>query len=165
MHDSLRVPSPAAILHSPQRRPPGETRHFDMAESADPVLSGVRVLVVDDDPDARELFAYLLTTNGALVHEADSAAAALEVFGRERFDVLTIDGGMPDQTGWNLIEIIRRLPPEQGGHVPAVAITSFAYPEDVARSLAAGFQVHLSKPVEIEELIATIAALTGRSRS
>jgi CheY-like chemotaxis protein len=122
----------------------------------------VRVLIVDDDPDARELFTYMLTTHGATVHAVESAGAALEVFNLESFDVLTIDGGMPNQSGWSLLETIRRMAPEQGGLIPAAAITAFAYPEDEARSLASGFQVHLSKPVPLDDLVATIARLVGR---
>ena len=136
-----------------------------MSETKKDLLAGVRVLVVDNEADACDLFTYMLTTHGASVTAAPSAATALEMLRVECFDVLTIDGGMPEQSGWSLIESIRQMPPEQGGLTPAAAITSFAYPEDVQRSLASGFQVHLSKPVSLELLVATIAKLVGRDGS
>ena len=134
-----------------------------MSETERPVLADLRVLVVDDDQDTCELLHMVLTSRGAEVTTVDSAGAALNAFNLVRFDVLLSDAGLPDVTGWSLIETIRRMTPENGGRIPAVAVTGYAYPGDVARSLASGFDAHLSKPVEIDLVVETIARLLGRS--
>jgi two-component system, chemotaxis family, CheB/CheR fusion protein len=77
--------------------------------------------------------------------------------------VLLSDAGLPVETGWSLIETIRRMTPENGGRIPAVALTAYAYPHDVEHSLASGFDAHLSKPVEMSLVVSTIARLAGRS--
>jgi PAS domain S-box-containing protein len=125
-------------------------------------LRQLKVLVVDDEADARELIGHLLTESQAEVHTASSAAEALEMLPRLRPDLLLSDIGMPGCDGYALIRAVRRLPPEQGGRTPAAAITAFARPEDRALALAAGYQVHVAKPIEPHELVATLAGLARR---
>ncbi|HEX8162374.1 MAG TPA: hybrid sensor histidine kinase/response regulator [Pyrinomonadaceae bacterium] len=125
-------------------------------------LSGLRVLVVDDEPDARELFARTLSECGALTLVAASAAEALAAIERERPDVLLADIGMPGEDGYALIDKIRSLPPGRGGLTPAAALTAYAHAEDRLRALRAGFQIHLPKPVKPAELVNAIAGLAGR---
>jgi CheY-like chemotaxis protein/two-component sensor histidine kinase len=126
------------------------------------LLAGLRVLVVDDQPDARELLSMVLERAGAEVLTADSAAAALEALRRTRLNVLVSDIGMPDEDGFHLIGRVRSLPSAEGGATPAVALTAYATEEDRQRSLAAGFEDHLPKPVEPAELVAIVARLAGR---
>jgi CheY-like chemotaxis protein len=118
------------------------------------------VLVVDDESDARELVAEILRRSGADVRVAGSAREAFELFERARPDVLLSDIAMPDEDGYSLIQRIRRL----GGIVgelPAVALTAYAREEDRARALAAGFQLHLTKPVAPHALVSAIAQLAA----
>ncbi|HVG28406.1 MAG TPA: hybrid sensor histidine kinase/response regulator [Pyrinomonadaceae bacterium] len=125
-------------------------------------LTGVRVLVVDDEPDARELFARTLSECGAEALTAGSAAEALAAIESERPDVLLADIGMPGEDGYALIGKVRGLPPERGGRTPAAALTAYAHAEDRVRALRAGFQLHLPKPVTSAELVAAIANLAAR---
>ncbi len=126
-------------------------------------LKGVRVLVVDDEPDAREILAEVLRGDGAEVELAGSVAAALARFDEWRPDVLVSDIGMPGEDGHALIRRVRARSPEEGGHTPAVAVTAYAQAEDARRALAAGFQRHMTKPVEPEALVALVASLRGRT--
>jgi CheY-like chemotaxis protein len=125
-------------------------------------LEGVRVLLVDDDPDTLEATALTLEHYGATVIRSQSAPRALEVLERERPDVLLSDIAMPGQSGFELIARVRALPPERGGRVPAAALTAFSGPADQERVLAAGFTLHIPKPVEATQLVMAIAALVGR---
>jgi CheY-like chemotaxis protein len=126
-------------------------------------LSGVDALVVDDDRDARELIKRILTDCGASV---TIAASAREAFARLREaapNLLISDLGMPEVDGFELLDWVRHLPKDQGGQVPAIALTAFARSEDRLRALEAGFSAHISKPVEPSELIATVASVVGPS--
>jgi signal transduction histidine kinase/ActR/RegA family two-component response regulator len=123
------------------------------------LLAGVRVLVVDDHTDARELLSMILMSAGAEVSAADSTRSALETFKRVKPNVLVSDIGMPGEDGFTLISRIRSLPPEEGGRIPTIALTAYATKEDRRRSLAAGFAKHLAKPVEPSELIDAVAHL------
>jgi len=125
---------------------------------------GVRVLVVDDDPDARELLTVLLEGCGMLVRSAASARAALDAVLAELPDVLVSDIGMPEEDGYSLIRKIRELPRDDQRAVPAIALTAFARTEDRQRALRAGFDRHLAKPVEPSALTAIIADL-ARART
>jgi len=125
-------------------------------------LAGIRVLVVDDEPDARELLAAVLGGAGAQVSTAASTREALAVIERERPDVLVSDIGMPEQDGYDLIEKVRALPADRGGTLPAAALTAYGRGEDRARAIAAGYHLHVPKPVMPEELIAVVATL-GRA--
>jgi PAS domain S-box-containing protein len=125
-------------------------------------LEGVRVLVVDDDPDACDLLQAVLHTEGADVHAVGSARAALDHIAAFHPDVLLSDIGMPGEDGYSLIRRVRALKPEQGGTVPAVALTAYARAEDRMKAILAGFQHHVAKPVEPAELITMVASLAAR---
>jgi PAS domain S-box-containing protein len=140
--------------------PRAETASPDPCERID--LSGLRVLVVDDEPDARQLISRILESCHAEVRSAASMDEALTAMSAQRPDVLISDIGMPEHDGYELIGAIRRLPAEAGGTVPAAAITAFARSEDRRRAMLAGFQTHIAKPVEPIELITVIASLAGR---
>ena len=126
------------------------------------MLMGVRLLVVDDDPGARELISGMLEGFGAQVSVAESGQAALSLLFAQRPDVLIADLGMPGMDGYALIEQVRALDPDFGGLTPAVAVTAYASPQDRLRALQAGYQNHVAKPVEAEELAIVIASLAGR---
>jgi signal transduction histidine kinase len=126
------------------------------------MLMGVRLLVVDDDPGARELISGMLQGFGAQVSVAESGQAALSLLFAQRPDVLIADLGMPGMDGYALIEQVRALDPDFGGLTPAVAVTAYASPQDRLRALQAGYQNHVAKPVEAEELAIVIASLAGR---
>jgi PAS domain S-box-containing protein len=137
----------------------------DALESIElPELGGVSVLIIDDEPDGRALLARILEGRGARATCASSATEALEALTREHFDILLSDVGMPDLDGYELIRRVRALDASRAGPIPAIAITAYARPEDRQRSLLAGFHMHLSKPVEARELIASIAGLLRLSR-
>lgn len=140
-----RLPLPRAV------RPVDEVR-----------LDGLKALVVDDDRDARELLGHLLQDSGMQVAMACSAHEALSMLREELPDVLLSDIGMPVMDGYELIRRIRDLPALEGGRIPAVAITAFARPEDRSRVLMAGYQMHIAKPFEPDELRAVCASLTRR---
>ena len=125
-------------------------------------IQGTRVLVVDDDPDARELVKRLLEEFGARVSVAGSSAEAMDILGANAFDVLVSDIGMPGEDGHALVRRVRELPADRGGQTPAVALTAYARAEDRVKAIRAGFQMHLAKPVEPAELIAMVASLARR---
>jgi signal transduction histidine kinase len=126
-----------------------------------PALGGLRVLVVDDEPDVCELLAVILKTSGAEVTAVTSAGEAFEALRRERPHVLVCDLGMPGEDGFSLIRRVRSLPPREGGETPAAALTAYTRDEDRARALGAGFHVHVPKPVDPDELTAALANLAG----
>jgi CheY-like chemotaxis protein len=134
--------------------------HRDPSEPL-PALSGVRVLVVDDEPDTRELLRVVLEEHQARVTVATSAAEAFELLVRAPPHMLVSDIDLPDEEGHALIRRVRSLHPEQGGQVPAAALTAFSCPEDRTRALLAGFQVHVPKPIDTAELVRTIAHLVN----
>jgi len=129
-------------------------------------LSGVRVLVIDDDDDARESMATLLMTCAATVRTASSTREALEVLeeGEDQQDVLVSDISMPDVDGYALLRTIRARSSGDAAIVPAIAVTAYAGPLDRQRALAAGYRLHLSKPVDQGELVAAVADLAGKRR-
>ncbi|MGE5660062.1 MAG: PAS domain S-box protein, partial [Actinomycetota bacterium] len=122
-------------------------------------LTGVRVLAVDDEPDARDLLAMVLTVYGAEVLTVTSAAEVLAALGSFQPDVLVSDIGMPDIDGYCLIQHIRALPAEKGGGIPAIALTAYAREEDHQRAIASGFQQQVTKPLEPEQLVQVVVAL------
>ncbi|HKQ93243.1 MAG TPA: PAS domain-containing protein [Blastocatellia bacterium] len=128
-------------------------------------LDGVWALIVDDEADARELIATLLKQYGARVTVASCAAEAFDKLRKgeagARPDVLVSDISMPEEDGYMLIERVRKLPPEEGGKIPAIALTALERPSDRIKALASGFSMHVPKPVEPEELAMVIANLTG----
>jgi signal transduction histidine kinase/ActR/RegA family two-component response regulator len=128
-----------------------------------PSLQGLRVLVVDDEPDTRLLLRTVLERCGSEVATAGSAADAIAAFAQSRPDVIISDIGMPGEDGYELIGKLRAAEAGSGGRVPAIALTAYARVEDRVRALNAGFQVHVPKPIEPVELLAVVASLTGRT--
>ncbi|WP_373536527.1 PAS domain S-box protein [Microcoleus sp.] len=126
-------------------------------------LSGIRVLAVDDDADARDLVVFLLEDCGASVTAVSNATDALAALIVSLPDLLLSDIGMPDTDGYMLLRQVRALPAEQGGLVPAIALTAYAGEIDYRQALAAGFQRHLSKPLEPDKLLQTMLDLLDRS--
>jgi PAS domain S-box-containing protein len=125
-------------------------------------LTGVRVLVVDDEHDSRAMIERVLTDCYAVVATAASAAEAIDRLAGDRFDVLVSDIGMPGEDGYDLLRRVRALGPDRGGAIPAVALTAYARTEDRMKAVLAGFQLHMAKPVEPAELITMVASLAGR---
>jgi CheY-like chemotaxis protein len=125
-----------------------------------PRLDGVRVLLVEDAPQVREVVTDILAQCGAQVTAVDSAVEALTVIKRERPDALLSSLAMPDKDGYWLIREVRKLPPEQGGDVPAAAFTGSTTTEDRLATLRAGFQFHIPKPVALTRLAGVVALLT-----
>jgi PAS domain S-box-containing protein len=126
-----------------------------------PVLESVRVLVVDDEADARLVLTTIIERCGAEVMAVGSAAEAVNALASFKPDVLMSDIGIPGEDGYSLIRRVRALSPEQGGKIPAVALTAYAREEDRMRALLAGYQLHVAKPVNPAELIAILAGLAG----
>ena len=153
---TVRIPMRTAMRRADDRGAMG-----GVAVGAEPggELRGVTVLVVDDEADARDLFAAILRQHGAVVHTAASVHDALESVETFRPAVLVADIGMPGEDGYSLI---RRLRSGTQADMPAVALTAYARPEDRRRALDAGFEMHLPKPVEPIELISAVADLAGR---
>src|SRR5437870_8376986 len=126
-------------------------------------LGGIHILVVEDEPDTRESVALSLELCGGRVTAVASAAAALEVLDRDLPDVMLCDIGMPGVDGYALIREVRARGADDGGRIPAVALTAYARDEDRSRALEAGFQTHVPKPVEPTELAAVVANLCRAS--
>ncbi|EGK86501.1 PAS domain S-box protein [Microcoleus vaginatus PCC 9802] len=147
---TIRLP-----LNIVEPEPSSDDRHPESAAD----LAGVQVLVVDDDADMRELAAFTLMQSGAQVATAASAAQALTLLNQSVPDLLLCDIGMPEMDGYALIRQIRKWSPQQGGTIPAIALTAYAGEINQQQALAAGFQMHVSKPVEPEELVKAIARL------
>jgi PAS domain S-box-containing protein len=164
---TFSVIMPVAAVQ-PQAEPAVQRRHPLVDSSAtknlkpDISLNGVRVLVVDDETDARDLVKRLLEDCDAQVKSAATAAEAIAVLCGEKFDVVVSDIGMPGEDGYSLIRRIRQLPINQGKNTPAIALTAYASAQDRVKSITAGFQNHIAKPVDPAELIAMVASLAGR---
>jgi signal transduction histidine kinase/ActR/RegA family two-component response regulator len=125
-------------------------------------LAGIRVLVVDDEADARDLLQSVLTEANAEVLTAESADAALALVKAQRPDLIVSDIGMPVRDGYDFIRDVRGLSASGGGRIPAIALTAFARSEDRTRAMLAGYQVHVSKPIEPQELVATVKSLAAQ---
>ena len=156
---SLDIPALAATQAAADGAPGGERARRRQN------LAGIRALVIDDDGDTRDLLAEVLRGSGVQIALAASAGEGLEAFERERPDVIVSDLAMPETDGFELIRRIRALPSDRGGGVPAVAVTAYARAEDSERSLSSGFQAHVTKPIDSERLLSTIADLAGRTPS
>ena len=146
--EGLQVDEPSAA----------ETVQEAVTPDSEPKLSGLRVLVVDDQVDMRDLLATILCLEGAEVRTADSLDETISVMTSWSPEIIVSDIAMPGSGGYDLIRRVR----DGGCNVPAIAITARAGVEDSASSLAAGFQMHMPKPIEPHELVVSIASLTGR---
>ena len=150
------------MIHSEQKQPQEKYR---VVLDNFPALDGLRVVVVDDCADTLELIAFILEQCQAQVQTATSVEEAIKAIAQLKPDILISDIGMPDEDGYSLIRQVRTLEADQGKPILAVALTAFAREEDRTRTLDAGFQMHLPKPIEPAELVAVVANLTGRSQS
>ncbi|MGG6263480.1 ATP-binding protein [Leptolyngbya sp. AN03gr2] len=147
---TVRLPLRAAVpVNAPERA----------SASRNSTLEGLRILIVDDTADSRDYAAFVLSEAGSQVRTAESAEAAIAAIDQEIPDVLVCDIGMPQANGYELIQKIRSLPPEKGGGIVAIALTSYVGDYDQKQAIAAGFQQHLSKPVEPEQLVKTVSAI------
>ncbi len=153
----------AASDGQPARLEATASRHVDHTPPSTD-LTGLRVLIVDDEPDGREMIGKVLRLYGAQVEDASTVREALVLFEQSPPDVLVSDIGMPGQDGYDLIRLVRQLPASRGGRVPAVALTAFAREEDRLRALSSGFQLHISKPFEPAELAGGVSRLTAGTR-
>jgi PAS domain S-box-containing protein len=158
---ALRIPVAPPGAFSPLPARIAESHAPGPGASGAPLLTGARVLVVDDDADARELLQTVLEGRGATVRTAASVDEATQMFERDRPDVLLSDIGMPDKNGVDLIRWLRALPHHQGGDIPAVALTAYARVEERQRVLDAGFDQHVPKPVDPSQLVSVVATLAG----
>jgi signal transduction histidine kinase len=157
----VRLPvRPAAEAAAAADQRPGEEEREEPRSL--PPLDGVHVLVMDDEPDTRDLVETVLSHSGAQVTAVPSTAEALEALDRLRPDVLISDIGVPGEDGYSLMRKVRAREPERGGQMPALALTAYARTEDRVQALAAGFQMHVAKPVDPTELVAAVASLAGR---
>jgi CheY-like chemotaxis protein len=126
-------------------------------------LEGLSVLVVDDDDESRLVVAAYLENHGATVLTAQSASRALEILQRDRVDVLLADVAMPGEDGYTLVRKLRGLQASNASTIPAAALTAFAREEDRQEALQAGFQMHLTKPIDAGALVAAVATLVHAS--
>ena len=149
----LPVASPAESGAGGRAEEPGD------GKGAPPHLRGRRILLVEDERDSRELIAMYLSGCGADVVAVSSADDAITSLEEQPPDLLISDIAMPGKSGYDLIREVRSLPPEEGGEIPAVALTAYAAREDVDQALRAGFDVHIAKPVEMRELARKAANL------
>ena len=127
-------------------------------------LQGVQILVVDDDTSSREFTTFLLELHGAVITATASADEAIAALTQIKPSLLLSDIGMPDIDGYMLMRQVRTLPPEQGGQIPAIALTAYAGEIDYQQAIAAGFQKHISKPIEPDTLVEAIASLLGQAQ-
>ena len=162
---TVAIPLAITKRHFDDRQHPTTPDYSSQRDDLQISLKGTTVLVVDDEPDARDLIERLLVDRGARVLKAESVDCALKLLSTERTNVILSDIGMPQRDGYDFIRTVRALPAGAGGKTPAIALTAFARSEDRTRAMMAGYQVHLSKPVEPRELIATVASLVGRTGS
>jgi CheY-like chemotaxis protein len=162
---TFRVRLPVMIVHVDPRTPvpvPIQGQSADTGIQL-PSLAGVRIVAVDDDLDARTLVREILSAAGAEVHAADSAEDALATIARVKPHVLLADLGMPRVDGFELIQRVRSSNDPAIRDVVAAALTAYARSEDRARALRSGYEIHLSKPIDPAELVATMAALARRA--
>jgi PAS domain S-box-containing protein len=160
------VSLPLTVVHG-YREVEVERRHPRLAPKGvaevEVEINGVRVLVVDDEMDARALLKRILEDSRAVVTVAESADEAIELLRGSKFDVLVSDIGMAGEDGYSLIKRVRALDAADGGEIPAIALTAYARGEDRIKAIAAGFQMHIAKPVGTVELITMIAGARGLS--
>jgi PAS domain S-box-containing protein len=160
---TFTVDIPLRAVQDVERKPELLAASTEEAASIEcsPVLKNARVLIVDDEADARAVLTTIIKRCGAEVMAVGSVAEAVEALDSFKPDVLMSDIGIPGEDGYSLIRKVRSLSPEQGGKIPAVALTAYAREEDRMRALLAGYQVHVAKPVNPAELIAVLTGLAG----
>src|SRR5215217_4644868 len=155
---TVRLPLPSSELSL--ERMPAPARVDQKVTEID--LKDVRILVVEDELDALDLLTIDLTAHGAKVRGASSAAEAVELLRAEQFDLMISDIGMADTDGYNLIKQVRKEEGTTREHIPAIALTAYARTQDRMRAIAAGYNTHVAKPVDIRELVTVVKCLIGR---
>jgi CheY-like chemotaxis protein/nitrogen-specific signal transduction histidine kinase len=158
---SITLPITLAVVSQgnvPQKTSNGHTK----AQASLHQLNGLRISIVDDDDDACKLLRFSLEMSGAEVRTSSSVADAMRSLHEWLPDLLLTDINMPGEDGYSLIRKVRALTPEQGANIPAIALTAMARDEDSEQALSAGFQMHIPKPVDIEELADAIVGLAGK---
>jgi signal transduction histidine kinase/ActR/RegA family two-component response regulator len=158
------VSLPMVAVHSDENREHPTSRYNAALECEDIRLDDLRILVIDDEPDARELIRRVLSQCNAHVITATSAEEGLKILQAQRPNLIVSDIGMPEKDGYQFIREVRSLSASDGGRTPAIALTAFARSEDRTRAMRAGYQVHISKPIEPQELIATVESLAVQLR-
>jgi PAS domain S-box-containing protein len=159
---TFRVKLPISAVSLVGREVAVRSSRDDNAAPSGARLQGLKVLVVDDEPDAREILVTVITGLGAVPTAVKTAEEALSHLAQQLPDVLLSDIEMPGIDGYELIRRVRKLPPSQGGLIPAAALTAYARSEDRLAALGAGFQIHMAKPVQPAELAAVLASLARR---
>jgi CheY-like chemotaxis protein len=155
----IKLPRLGIVAETEERRQPRADGSGDFGKIPD--LTGVKILVVDDDEDTRVLLSAVLRQTEAQVKTAASVAQALELLEAESFTLLISDIEMPHSDGYDLIRAVRRMPPTAG--IPAIAVTAYARAEDRVRAIRAGYDMHIPKPVESHELLTVVARLIKRN--
>jgi CheY-like chemotaxis protein len=158
------VSLPMVAVYGDENREHPTSRYNTELECQDIKLDDLRVLVIDDEPDARELIRRVLSQCNAHVITATSAEEGLKILQAQRPNLIVSDIGMPEKDGYQFIREVRSLSASDGGRTPAIALTAFARSEDRTRAMRAGYQVHISKPIEPQELIATVESLAVQLR-
>jgi PAS domain S-box-containing protein len=156
---TVKLPLPSGKLDLSLAAPPATTNEPPVA---DVDLKDLSILVVEDELDALDLLAIDLREHGARVIGVGSATEALEMLSRDTFDLIISDIGMADTDGYSLIRQVREHEDAQGEHIPAIALTAYARAQDRLRAIAAGYNTHVAKPVEIRELVSVVKCLTGK---
>ena len=163
---TVRLPTTVALAsHLKDTAESQEFESQDLFTGSSRLLNGLKILVVDDDADTRDLVFTILTRCGSEVKCSESAAEAILAFQEWSPDLLVSDIGMPQEDGYGLIRRLRQLKSPRAKQIPALALTAYATDEDRSRALSAGFQMHLTKPIEPESLVSSIAAALGRAAS
>jgi PAS domain S-box-containing protein len=162
---TVRLPLASGEIRAQRMHSPPRSERVPLPDMGLRDLGGLRVLLVDDDADARDLISRILRDCHCHVQCAANAAEALALVRAGRYDVLVSDIGMPDVDGFELLSRIRALGPARGGALPAIALTAFARSEDRLYALESGFLDHVPKPIEPSELVATIARVCNASQS
>jgi two-component system CheB/CheR fusion protein len=157
---TMLLPVPALVMETAAEGDDASSRPRSAPDRS--LLAGLRVLIVEDDGDSRDILATMLREYGANVSTAGSAAGGLAAIEARAPDALISDIGMPEMDGYAFIAEVRRRPRDKGGTVPAVALTAYTEEGSRARAIAAGFQEHLSKPADPQALVAVVARLTNR---
>ncbi|HEX3770901.1 MAG TPA: ATP-binding protein, partial [Polyangiaceae bacterium] len=163
---TIEIPARSLPAVAPRPADPPAGSEDDLADTPTPPevtqetrLENLKVLVVDDEEDARSLVDEILSESGATVKCASSAKEAIDLLARFRPDVLVSDVGMPEMDGFELLERVRGLPPDQGGTTPAIALTAYGRSDDLKRAAAVGFGIHVVKPVDPGTLVSAVASL------
>ena len=159
---TFRVSLPIALTATIE---PAEPQVLNLAGSAATLLDGLKILVVDDEPDSRDVVQAILTRFGGQVKCTESVKEAIRAFQEWSPDLLVTDIGMPNEDGYCLIKKLRRLRSKRAKEIPAIALTGYAAEKDIETAIAAGFNMHIAKPVEPAELSTAVAKLLASHRS